>query len=61
MLYFNGNIEIEKHKFYRNKSLMFLEDVDINNVFVSSKISSGAKKCKYFIGFFCDDYKSHYI
>ena len=35
-----GNIEIEKHKFYRYKSPIFVEDVDTNNVLVSNKISS---------------------
>ena len=35
-----GDIEIEKIKFYRYKSPTFLNDVDIEKVFVSSKISS---------------------
>ena len=43
-----GYIEIEKHKFYRYKSPIFLEDVDNDNALVSSKISSGEKFYKYF-------------
>ena len=34
-----GNIEIEKDKFYRHKSTIFLEDVDIEKVLVSNNIS----------------------
>ena len=37
------DIENEKQKFYRHKSPMFLEDLDIENVLVSNKISSGKK------------------
>ena len=43
-----GYIEIEKHKFQRYKSPIFLEDVDNDNALVSSKISSGEKVYKYF-------------
>ena len=39
-----GDIEIEKDKFHRCKSHIFLEDVDIENVLVSSKISA-VEKC----------------
>ena len=38
-----GNFEIEKHKFYRYKTPIFLKDVDIEKVLVSNKISSGVK------------------
>ena len=39
-----GDIEIEKDKFYHYSSPIFLkEDVDINNLLVSSKISFGEK------------------
>ena len=34
-----GNIEIEKNKFYRQKTLIFLEDVGIEKVLVSKKSS----------------------
>ena len=46
-----GAIEIEKHKFQRYKNPIILEDVDIDNVLASKKISSGKKKdSKYFTG-----------
>ena len=38
-----GDIEIEKNKFYRHKSPIFLKDVDIEKVLVSNKISFGEK------------------
>ena len=37
-----GNIDIEKQKFDHYKSYFF-EDIDIDNVLVSNKISSGKK------------------
>ena len=52
-----GHIETGKQKFYQYKVLLHLEDVDVNNVLVSYKISSGKKICKYFIGYLSDDYK----
>ena len=52
-----GGIEIEKHKFQRYKNPVFLEDVDIDNVLASNKISFGEKKCKYFVGYLHDNYK----
>ena len=36
-----GDIEVEKNKFYHDKSSIFLKDVDIEKVLVSSKIFSG--------------------
>ena len=38
-----GNIKIEKNKFYLNKTPIFLNDVDIEKVLVSNKISLGEK------------------
>ena len=52
-----GDIEIEKDKFYHNRSPIFLKDVDIEKVLVSSKISSGEKNYKYFIGYLYNDRK----
>ena len=46
-----GNIDIEKNKFYRHKTAIFLEDVDIEKVSVSNKIYFGEKNYKYFIGY----------
>ena len=36
-----GNIEIEKNKFYHNKSPIFLEDLGIEKRLVSKKTSCG--------------------
>ena len=38
-----GSTEIEKDKFYRNKTSNFLGDVDVKEVLVSNKISFGEK------------------
>ena len=38
-----GNIEIEKNKFYRHISPIFLGDIDIEKVLVSNKIYFGEK------------------
>ena len=37
------DIEIEKQKSHHYKVLLFLEDVDINNILASNKISSDEK------------------
>ena len=50
-----GDIEIEKNKSYRNKTPIFLKDVDIEKVLVSNKICFGEKSCKYFIGYLYND------
>ena len=52
-----GDIEIEKNKSYRNKTPIFLKDVDIEKVLVSNKICFGEKSCKYFIGYLYNDNK----
>ena len=39
-----ADIEIEKNTFYRNKTPIFLNDVDIEKVLLSIKISFGEKK-----------------
>ena len=38
-----GNIENEKHKFYRHKTPIFWGEVDIEKVLVSKNISFGEK------------------
>ena len=38
-----ADIEIEKNTFYRNKTPIFLNDVDIEKVLLSIKISFGEK------------------
>ena len=37
------DIEIEKNKFYCNKTHIFLKNVDVDKVLVSNKISFGEK------------------
>ena len=44
------NIEIEKNKFYRHKTI-FCGDADIEKILVSNKISFGEKNYRYFIGY----------
>ena len=51
------NIEIEKNKFYQNKTPIFLRNLDIEEVLVSHKISFGEKNYKYFIGYLYNDHK----
>ena len=55
-----GDFEIENLYLYLYlyESPIFLEDVDIDNMLVSNKISSGEKNFKHFIGYFCHDYKN---
>ena len=50
-----GDIEMEKN--YRNKTPIFLKDVDIEKVLVSNKISFGEKNYKYLIGYLYNDNK----
>ena len=52
-----GDIEIEKNKFYRNRTSIYLKDVDIKKVLISKKISFGEKSYKYFIGYLYNDNK----
>ena len=58
------NIKIEKNKYDRHKSPIFLEDTDIEKILGSSKTYFGGENYKYFIDYLCNDYKvkpSHYI
>ena len=43
-----GDTEIEKIEVYRHESHIFFEDVDIEKVLVSNKISSGEENYKYY-------------
>ena len=52
-----GILKLKKKKFYRHKSPIFLKNVDIGKVLVSTKISSGKKNYKYLIGYFYNDHK----
>ena len=44
-----GDTEIEKHKFHQYKSLISINNIDINKIVVSNKVSSGKNGFKYFI------------
>ena len=49
--------EIEKTKFHRYRTPIFLRDVDIKKALVTNKISFGGKNYKYFIGYLYDNHK----
>ena len=49
--------EIEKNKFHRYRTPIFLRDVDIKEALVTNKISFGGKNYKYFIGYLYDNHK----
>ena len=46
-----GNIEIEKQKFYKNKSPISIKDIDINKIVVSNRVCFGKKGFKHFIDY----------
>ena len=50
-------IEIEKNKFYHNKTLISLKDINIQKILVSNNISFGEKNYRYFIGYLYKDHK----
>ena len=52
-----GDIQVEKHKFYRPKNLILLEDIDIKKIHVSNMVSSSKKSYNYFIDYKDDDHK----
>ena len=53
-----GILIIEKNNFASKKVLIFLKDVDIENVLVSNKISGGEKKwIFYWFGYLYNDYQ----
>ena len=43
--------EIEKYKFYQRKTLISIDNIDINKTAVSNKVSFGKKNSKYFMGY----------
>ena len=43
--------EIEKYKFYQRKTLISIDNIDINKPAVSNKVSFGKKNSKYFMGY----------
>ena len=49
-----SNIEREKLKFHHHKNLILLEDVNIDNIQVSSMVYFDEKSYKYFIAYIDD-------
>ena len=52
-----GGNEIKNVNFTAIKIWFFKKDVNIENILISTKICSGEKIHKYFIGYMDDDYK----
>ena len=46
-----GDLEIEKQTFHQHKTPILIENIDINKIAVSNKVSFGKKGFKYFIGY----------
>ena len=46
-----GYIEIEKQKFHQHKSPISINNININKIVVSNKVSSSKKGFKYFIDY----------
>ena len=45
------DIEIKNQKFRQHKTPISIENIDINKIVVSNKVSFGKKSFKYFIGY----------
>ena len=50
-------LKLKKNKFYRNKTLIFLKDVDTEKLLVTNNIFFGEKNYRYFIGYLYNDNK----
>ena len=46
-----SDIEIEKQKFHQHKSPILINNLNINKILVSKKVSFGKKGFKYFISY----------
>ena len=46
-----GDTEIEKHKSCQHKSSILINDIDINKIVVSNKVSFGKNGFKFFNGY----------
>ena len=46
-----GDIEIQKQKFHQHKQPISIENIDINKIVLSNRVSSGEKGLKYSIGY----------
>ena len=47
----SGDTEIEKQKFHQHKITISINNIDINKIVVSNKISFAKKGFKYFNGY----------
>ena len=52
-----GNIEIDKNKFYGDKTFFYKKDVDAEKILVSNKIFFGETNYKHFIGYLYNNNK----
>ena len=53
--------QIKKSSFYKDKKINNIENIDVNNILVSTKESYGNKNSfKYFIGYNDNDNIDHY-
>ena len=52
-----GNIDLEKIRFYSNKTSVLLKNINIEKVLVSNKISFRENNYKYFVGYLYNDDK----
>ena len=43
--------ETEEYRFHQNKSPISINDIDINKIIASNKLSFGSQDFKYFIGY----------
>ena len=43
--------KIEMYKFHQQKSLIFIDNIDINKIVVSNKVSFGKNGFRYVIGY----------
>ena len=50
-----GNTEIEKQKFHCYKNASFLKDLDIDDILIPNKTSSGEANYKYSVGYLNDN------
>ena len=48
---YKDDIEIQKYKFYQHKSPILTDNIDINKIVVSNRVSFGQKDFKYFVGY----------
>ena len=52
-----GNIEIDKNKFYGDKTFFYKKDVDAEKILASNKIFFGETNYKHFIGYLYNNNK----